>query len=225
MRLFTGIALAVSVVRELKSATARLRSSDGPASGALRWTTPDSWHITLQFLGNATPDQFACLTAQLATVRSTPVPVELGALGCFDRAGVFFADVTATPALAMLAQRVVAATARCGFVAESRPFHPHITLARAKGQGRGAGLRALADGIRNQQPFSRFTAREFLLYESHLSSGGAEYQVRSRFPLTGPGSEAGQSHERDEPASATALKERDFRRAKKSSRKGGDLSR
>lgn len=189
MRLFVGIALADAVIRELTSATARLRASGGSTSGTLRWTTPDSWHITLQFLGNTPPGQFACLTAQLGTVRSAPVPVELGALGCFDRAGVFFADVTATPALAMLAQRVVAATARCGFVAESRPFHPHITLARAKGQGRGAGLRALAGGIRNQQRFSRFTAREFLLYESHLSASGAQYQVRSRFLLTGPDSE------------------------------------
>jgi 2'-5' RNA ligase len=189
MRLFAGIALSDAVVRELKSATAHLRSSGGSAGGALRWTTPDSWHITLQFLGNATPDQFACLTAQLATVRSAPVAVELGALGCFDRAGVLIADVEATPALTALAQRVVAATARCGFAAETRPFHPHITLARAKGQGRGAGLRALAGGIGRQPRFSRFTAREFLLYESHLKAEGARYEVRGRFPLAGPGSE------------------------------------
>ena len=189
IRLFIGIALADAVVRELKSATARLRSSAGSASNALHWTLPDSWHMTLQFLGNATPAQFACLTAHLATVRSAPVPVELGALGCFDRAGVFLADVLPAPALAALAQRIGAATAHCGFVAESRPFHPHITLARAKGHGRGAGLRVLAAGIHNQRPFSRFTAREFLLYESHLNAGGAQYEVRARFPLDGPRSQ------------------------------------
>ncbi len=191
MRLFVGIALSDTVVRELESATARLRSSDVPAGNSLRWTTSDSWHITLQFLGNATPAQLACLTAHLATVRSAPVPVELGALGCFDRAGVFFADVLASPALAALAQCVVAATAPCGFVSASRPFHPHITLARAKGQGRAAGLRALAAGVRNQRPFSRFTAREFLLYESHLNAAGAQYEVRIRFPLGGSRSEIG----------------------------------
>ncbi len=53
MRLFVGIALADAVVRELESVVARLRSSDS----GLRWTEPDSWHITLQFLGNTTPEQ------------------------------------------------------------------------------------------------------------------------------------------------------------------------
>jgi 2'-5' RNA ligase len=38
--------------------------------------------------------------------------------------------------------------------------------------------------------FSRFTAREFLLYESHLGAERARYEVRGRFPLIGPGSDA-----------------------------------
>jgi 2'-5' RNA ligase len=33
---------------------------------------------------------------------------------------------------------------------------------------------------------SRFTVREFLLYESHLGAGKARYEVRERFPLVGP---------------------------------------
>jgi len=189
MRLFVGIALSDAVVRELKSVVARLRSKGAPAA-AFRWTEPDSWHITLQFLGNATPEQLACLMARLGEVRSAPVPVELGTLGCFERAGVFFADVAVTPGLAALAERAVEATGHCGFVPETRTFHPHITLARSKGQSRGAGLRGLANGIRNQPQFTRFTAREFLLYESHLSREGARYEVRGRFALNGPGGEA-----------------------------------
>jgi 2'-5' RNA ligase len=203
MRLFVGIALADVVVRELESAAARLRASGGPAIATLRWTAPESWHVTLQFLGNATPEQYACLLARLGEVRSAPVPVELGALGCFDRAGVLFADVQTAPGLAALARSVAAATGCCGFVAETRPFHPHITLARKTGSkgakeqgskktgsharveniGRGVTLRDLlihADGGPN---FSRFTAREFLLYESHLEARGARYEVRGRFPL------------------------------------------
>jgi 2'-5' RNA ligase len=186
MRLFVGIALSDAVVRELRSVVARLRSS----GGGLRWTEPDSWHITLQFLGNTTPEQYACLTSRLGEVRSVPIPVELGSLSCFDRAGVFFAEVAVTPGLAALGRSVVAATRRCGFAAETRPFHPHITLARAKGLGSGAELRAFASRIRSQPAFTRFTAQEFLLYESHLGAEGARYEVRGRFPLIGPGSDA-----------------------------------
>ncbi len=133
MRLFVGIALDDAMVRELKAMAARLRSSSGTAAAGLRWTAPESWHITLQFLGNALTEQFDCLSARLGEVRSAAVPVELGAISCFDCAGVLFADVHATPAMAALAERVVAATSRCGFQAETRPFHPHITLARRAG--------------------------------------------------------------------------------------------
>jgi RNA 2',3'-cyclic 3'-phosphodiesterase len=180
MRLFLGIALADAVVRELEIVVARLRSG----GSELRWTEPDSWHITLQFLGYTTPEQYECLTAQLGEVRSEPVSVQLGSLDCFERAGVFFADVAATQGLATLAERVLAATDRCGFAAETRPFHPHITLARVKGQGREAELRALASRMRGEPAFTPFMAREFLLYESHLSAEGARHDVRGRFPLT-----------------------------------------
>ncbi len=77
----------------------------------------------------------------------------------------------------------MAATVPCGFVPETRPFHPHITLARAKGQGRSQPLKALQQRIRHQAEFPQFTASEFLLYQSHLSPTGSTYEIRHRFPL------------------------------------------
>lgn len=180
MRLFVGISLAEAVIGELAAVAARLRRRED----GLRWTEPDSWHITLQFLGNTDPETYACLAARLAEVRSSPVPVRLAELGCFDRAGVFFAGVGLTPELLALERLVTEATARCGFAAETRPFHPHITLARAK--GRGQGIRALQDRIERRPAFTRFVAREFLLYESHLSPSGARYEIRARFALGNP---------------------------------------
>lgn len=201
MRLFVGIPLADAVVRELAGVAARLRidqSGTVRRLDGLRWTEPESWHITLQFLGNATPQQFDCLASRLATVHSAPVPVQLGELGFFHRAGVFFADVSVTPGLARLQEQVVAATSLCGFVAETRPFHPHITLARKtqdKGQrdkreqGSGAArepgdaLRELTARAGRQRAFTGFMAPEFILYESHLGREGAKYEIRGRFPL------------------------------------------
>jgi len=189
MRLFVAIPLADAVARELTGLTARLRSGESRgATSPLRWTPPESWHMTVQFLGNATEQQLACLKAQLSQVRAAPVPVKLGRLGCFDRAGVFFADVTVTPELAALQRAVVAATSLCGFSPESRPFHPHISLARARGRGpdshgRGPDLRALKTRIRSQPAFTPFTATEFVLYESHLGDGPAQYEARLLVPL------------------------------------------
>jgi len=179
MRLFIGIPLAAAVIGELATVSARLKSRDD----RLRWAAPESWHVTLQFLGNTGPETYACLVARLRELRSPPVPVCLETLGFFDRAGIFFAGVALTPELLSLEQRVSSATALCGFAPETRPYHPHITLARGKGQGRGQPIRELKSRIQLQPSFTRFAAREFLLYESLLSPTGPRYQIRERFPL------------------------------------------
>jgi len=85
------------------------------------------------------------------------------------------------PELLLLQERVTAATRPCGFAPEARPYQPHITLARAKGQRRGLG--ELTAKIRRQPDFTRFAAPEFLLYESFLSTAGARYEIRERFSL------------------------------------------
>lgn len=189
MRLFIGIPLATAVANELRALTARLCTG----SSGLRWSAPESWHITLQFLGNTTSEQLECLRARLGEVRWTPVSIEMGEPGFFDRTGVFFADVIVSPGLTGLQQRVLAATSQCGFVAETRPFHPHITLAREAGnkgareqgnkvvRSQASGLRTLRAKIGKSPRFSRFTAQEFLLYESHLSPEGSRYEVVGRF--------------------------------------------
>ncbi len=179
MRLFIGIPIANAVVAELAAISARLRS----AADRLRWAAPDTWHITLQFLGTVSPEQYSCLTTHLGELRSQPVPIHLGTLGVFDRAGIFYAGVELSPALVSLQQRVVTTTARYGFLPESRPFRPHITLARSKGHDCGQQLAGLMTKLRIQPRFTPFAAHEFLLYESHLRPGGSQYEVRARFPL------------------------------------------
>jgi 2'-5' RNA ligase len=156
----------------------RLRSdSDG-----LRWTAPESWHITLQFLGN-TPE-YACIVARVGELQSSPVPVQLEGLGFFERAGVFFAGVKLTAELGTLQQRVTAATGHCGFIPETRPYHPHITLARSKSKGAKA-LRELKAKIHREPRFSGFLAREFVLYESVPGAKGSHYEVKEHFQLSG----------------------------------------
>ena len=179
MRLFIGIPLAADVVAELSTVISRLRRKDD----GLRWSAAQSWHITLQFLGDTTPPQYRCLAAGLAEFRSPPVPIHLGELSFFDRSGVFVAGVQVTPQLLALQQLVTATTIPCGFIPETRPYHPHITLARAKA---GRGLSELKSRIQRQPPFTRFTAGEFNLYESFLGAGGSRYEIRSSFSLSAP---------------------------------------
>jgi RNA 2',3'-cyclic 3'-phosphodiesterase len=177
VRLFIGIPIATAVVDQLAAVRARLeRPGDG-----VRWSAPESWHITLQFLGATTPDQYDCLLSHLRVVSAAPVPLQLEGLGFFERQGIFFVGVKPSPELLTLQESVVAATSQCAFEAEDRPYRPHITLARNR--GRENGVRGLKPRVGAAPDFSRFVAREFLLYESRLSPAGSRYEVRARFPL------------------------------------------
>ncbi len=179
MRLFIGIPLATAVTEQL----ARLRARCEHPGDGLRWSSPESWHITLQFLGATTELQYGCLVERLGSVIAPPVPIRIEGLGFFDRAGVFFVGVPVSPALTTLQQNVIIATSHCGFVPEDRAYHPHVTLARQKGQS--GGIRNLKSRIAalSGQPFPAFSAREFLLYESFLGPSGSRYEIRARFPL------------------------------------------
>ena len=179
MRLFIGIPLSTTVIEELSIISARLRShNDG-----LRWSSPETWHITLQFLGNTSPEQYQCVVPRLRELHSPSIPIALGPIDIFDRAGVLFAGVRLTSGLTAPQQRVTSATKLCGFAPETRPYQPHITLARTKGRAQSQTLPELKTRIHRQTRFSGFTTDTFVLYESFPGPTGSRYEVRERFPL------------------------------------------
>jgi RNA 2',3'-cyclic 3'-phosphodiesterase len=179
MRLFVGIPLAPEVIEALERIVHALQAP----GDELRWTSSETWHITLQFLGATPPVQADCIVAGLGRIQSPPVPVLLHETGFFDRAGVYFAGVNVSPELQQLQKEVVVSTSQCGFTPEDRPFHPHVTLARAKGDCRLKALKKLKGRTNQKAEFPSFVASEFLLYEAFLGAGGSRYEVRARFPL------------------------------------------
>jgi RNA 2',3'-cyclic 3'-phosphodiesterase len=179
MSLFVGIALASAVQEELSRMAVRLRRADD----GLRWSAPESWHITLQFLGSSERNAYECALARLGEIHLSPFTVQLEEPGIFDRAGVFFVGVHSSPHLTALERHVVAATTLCGFTPEMRPYHPHITLARSRGSNVDA-LRGLKTRLSATPHFTPFLVSEFLLYESKPTATGSLYEVRDRFRLS-----------------------------------------
>ena len=181
MRLFVGIALAAEASDALNSVRERFE----PGSADLRWSQPESWHVTLQFLGASSEEQAACVAEKLAALRAARVPVRMARLGFFERAGVFWAGVELTRELLALQQWVTAATRLCGFMQEERAYNPHITLARSKGRNSGRALVPLKKAVERSKVGleAQFIASEFLLYESFPGPEGSRYEVRARFGL------------------------------------------
>lgn len=181
MRLFVAIPISGQTTRELGEAMEGMR--ERPGAEELRWSPPESWHITLQFLGNVAAEKFACLLLHLRKIQTQPVKIVPEKICTFGRRGILYVSVEATPGLLGLEKQVTAATALCGFAREDRPYHPHITLARTRGRSGRDGIALAADKNGELTLFTAFTAGEFALYESFLG-GATRYEIRERFPLS-----------------------------------------
>jgi 2'-5' RNA ligase len=144
----------------------RLSALERPAQAGVRWTTPDQWHVTLRFLGSVT-DVDGVMEAFSRLDPGPPVTAVAGPVLERLGRGILCLPVSG---LSELAQTVVAATARFGEPPPQRPFHGHLTVARAKA---GADLRPFA-GV----PLAAaWPVTEVTLVASETHPDGARYRV------------------------------------------------
>ncbi|KAB7852715.1 RNA 2',3'-cyclic phosphodiesterase [Streptomyces mobaraensis] len=169
MRLFVAVVPPPPALSQLQSAVAGLHSL--PDSGRLRWADPATWHFTLAFLGEVDEAVLPDLTERLgrAAHRHPAHELRLAGGGRFgDR--VLWAGADGDVAtLSALARSTGAAARRAGVpVDESRPFHAHLTLARAGG---GVALRPFAEALSDFRG-SPWTAERLELVRSRLPGSG-----------------------------------------------------
>jgi RNA 2',3'-cyclic 3'-phosphodiesterase len=147
---------------------------------AFRWVAPDSLHLTLRFLGGVDRLRLEALAADLQRLTVEPFPVALDGLGSFGRGSVvrvvWLGLAAGRDQLGRLAAEIEAHCAAVGFEAETRPYNPHLTLARSR-QRRGDGLPELPPPPEHPG----WTVTGFRLYQSRLGPGGATYSVLEEF--------------------------------------------
>ena len=180
-RLFTALDIAV----EVRAALVELVRQLSPAA-PFRWSPPENLHITTKFIGNWPADQYEQLLQILAAVaKPGPIEIAIRGLGWYPNPHsprILFAGIQAGPVLQGLHQQTDAACAAIGIPAETKPFNPHLTLARSKSPD---GLQAVRQLIAQlpSTAFGEFTARAFHLYESVPGLAGSEYTKLEEFPL------------------------------------------
>jgi len=181
MRLFTGLDLPAEVVGNLERLLQRLR----PAA-AIQWSAPSNLHITTKFIGEWPEERLAELTKVLGEIPlRSAISVNIHELGFFPNVGaprVFWCGIEA-PGLAELAAETDRAAARLGIAAESRPFTPHLTLARIKERLNPEPLRRAIGSLPSVQ-FGAFGAGSFFLYRSQLRPSGSVYTKLAEFPFS-----------------------------------------
>jgi 2'-5' RNA ligase len=75
------------------------------------------------------------------------------------------------------------ALSECGFERETRAFHPHFTLGRARANDGAGAFRGLDDLASELAYQSEVKVRKIDLMESHLSSSGPRYDILASYPL------------------------------------------
>jgi len=185
MRLFVGITLPKKQRTRIHRAARALRDGELP----VRWIDPENFHITLKFLGEVRRDQVETVEEAMTKVGASTraFTTDLSGFGAFPtirRPNVIWLGVGATAELRCLKQDLEWALGDVGFGAETRAFHPHVTLGRADSTGGAGAFRGLDTVMADIDFKGDVKVRSIDLMRSQLSKEGARYNVLSSVRLT-----------------------------------------
>ena len=180
MRLFVALEIPEPVRERLAALIVAMR----PAATKAKWVRPENLHVTLKFLGEAAPEKLNAIGEALCCARSeAPIEVRFRGLGSFPnekRTRVLWAGVEGSANLAALAASVDSVVASAGFPKETRPFFPHLTLARFDPPGIPPAL-SKAITANSTHDFGLLRTGTFHLIQSKLKPTGAEYTTLRSF--------------------------------------------
>lgn len=184
------IFIAVPLAADIRQAAAQARDALDAYGDRLRWVQPQHLHLTLQFLGNITTASLtdAVAAAEEAAAAEKPFTITLAGLGAFPSAAtahVIWVGVTdGAECLRALAGRLALSLRARRISLEDRPYSPHLTLARVRGEGRPPDLR------REKEALGRFAlggqrVDEMIVVKSVLGSSAPTHTIVATAALGG----------------------------------------
>jgi RNA 2',3'-cyclic 3'-phosphodiesterase len=178
VRAFIALEIPEPTRLQIAAVVASLR----PRLAGVRWVAPPTMHLTLRFLGDATPKQLERLGPALAAAAAAcpPRDIRMAGLGLFPERGrprvVWLGTQLPTEILA-LQRSCEAAAVSAGFAPESKPFRSHITLGRWRASAPRPELPAIDLGV--------VGLASLVVFKSELHPRGAIHEALSRFDLGG----------------------------------------
>jgi 2'-5' RNA ligase len=147
-------------------------------AGKGSFTLPENLHITLKFLGEVSPSRLPGLRDAIAEACGSAFTLECLGMFMMGKDGIVSARVGGDlDALSSLAARLEDALEKRGFERETRPFRPHITLARNFHALEGDDVATMA------RKGCRFAVSEVILFESRREAGKLIYAPLYTHPL------------------------------------------
>jgi 2'-5' RNA ligase len=149
------------------------------------WSREDNLHLTLKFLGNVSVDDIPGVSDAVASATKSAPSFELTFSDCGTfppqgRPSVLWLGTEAY-GLQALHAAIEKELAEAGCARESRPFQPHLTIARLR---HPQGARQLAD-LHKSLGFApiKFDVSEVVVFKSELLEDGSKHTAISRHGL------------------------------------------
>ncbi|HEY2973550.1 MAG TPA: RNA 2',3'-cyclic phosphodiesterase [Pyrinomonadaceae bacterium] len=187
-RVFCAIEIPETVRARVLRHIARLKEAVPDVKAT--WSQDANLHLTLKFLGEIPQSSVSDIStaASRAVVGLAPFSIRLEQTGAFpqqDQPRVLWIGVNDfSGKLNELQARLEDESASAGLVRDSRPFHPHLTVARLR-QARHARTLAAVHRELEFEP-ADIAVAELLVIRSELSSEGSKYTIVSRHALGYP---------------------------------------
>lgn len=142
--------------------------------GKSRLVTNSNLHLTLHFVGNTSMAEMKCLDAQARLVNAEPFDLTLDCSGYFKKPKVFWLGSRKVPdSLIELHHNLGREISECEYIPETRPYSPHLTVARKIYQAPEAVV---------FEPVHWHIER-FVMVEAISVSGGIRYDVVQSYPF------------------------------------------
>jgi RNA 2',3'-cyclic 3'-phosphodiesterase len=188
LRLFIAIPVPLDVREEIGRAQGQLRRHSPP--GAIRWTRPEQFHVTLKFLGDVPTAQVAALESLVSRACAGFPALQLSAhgIGFFpneQRPRVIWAGADDHDGqLAELHRRIEPAVRPFALSAKPERFASHITLGRFKPGHHGTMEKLLKRAtILRHRHFGDWPAVEVEIVRSKPTAPGAVHTPLGSYRL------------------------------------------
>ena len=190
IRVFIALEISTEARQALAQTVRRLRAE---IPHGVRWVDPTGIHLTLKFLGNIDAHLVDAIYDAMrdSAQGSALLQIRLSGLGLFPsvkRPRVLWAGVDGDlDSLAALQEKVEQAATKLGFLAEARPFNPHLTLGRVQ-DGVPSNVRGRVSAVltaTSLEPSDPWQVDGVHLIRSTLTPDGAVYTSLGSVPLVG----------------------------------------
>jgi 2'-5' RNA ligase len=152
----------------------------------LKWSTPETMHLTLRFIGQTPEKRIEAVRSSLRSVKGEAFILTVIGMGIFTRgdSGVLWAGVQEKPALHALKRMVDdALRSGAGLDLKDGRFSPHLTLSRLKAKPSLELKTAIQS--RAAERFGEIPVTAFTLFRSILRPTGAIHESIETYPLGG----------------------------------------